>query len=164
LSTADWNHGVDRHNAGLHRLAHAPALDDAGRDFFHRIKGFGIDRPLVINRLAECVDDPAKERLAHRHLKQTPGRFDLIAFRNPGRIAEKDDADFRFFEVKREPEVAARELDHLVQHHLAQALDPGHAVTGFAHHADVAFGGRGFQPRDLRFNFFQNAAHDNSLG
>ena len=38
LAAADRNHRVDGHDAGLHRLADGFALDDAGRDFFDRIK------------------------------------------------------------------------------------------------------------------------------
>ncbi len=123
-----------------------------------------LNRPLVIDRLTESVYDAAEKRFADRNLEEPAGCFDFISFRNLGRIAEQNDADFGFLEIERETEVAARKFDHLVQHHLAQALDPGDAVAGFADHADVAFGGRGFQPRDLCFDFFQNAAHDNSLG
>ena len=68
--------------------------------------------------------------------------------------------DFGFLEVQREAEDAARELDHLVEHDVAQAFDAGDAVADFAHDADVALAGGGFQSRDLRFDFFQNAAHD----
>ncbi len=61
LSATDRNHRVDGHDPGLHRLADAPAFDDAGRDFFHRIESLGVDRPLVIDRLAESVNDAAKQ-------------------------------------------------------------------------------------------------------
>jgi len=88
----------------------------------------------------------------------------LIAFRNTRRITEQDDADFGFLEVEGETKFAAWEFDHFVQHHLAQALDAGDAIARGAHDADIAFLSRGFQPRDLRFDFFQDAAHDSSLG
>src|SRR6185437_16973782 len=38
LAAANRDHRVNRHDARLHRLADGTALDDAGRDFFHRIK------------------------------------------------------------------------------------------------------------------------------
>ena len=79
-------------------------------------------------------------------------------------IAEDDDADLGFFEVQGEAEIAAREVEHLVEHHVAQAFDSATPSPIFADDADVAFAGRGFQSRDLRFDFFQNAAHDSSLG
>ncbi len=37
LAAANRNHRINRHDAGLHRLADRAAADDAGRDFFHRI-------------------------------------------------------------------------------------------------------------------------------
>ena len=37
LAAADRDHRVDGHDAGLHRLANASALDDARRDLFDRI-------------------------------------------------------------------------------------------------------------------------------
>jgi hypothetical protein len=40
LAAANRNHRVNRHDAGLHRLADGFAFDDAGRDFFDRIKAF----------------------------------------------------------------------------------------------------------------------------
>ena len=164
LAATDRDHRVDRHDAGLDRLANAPSLDDAGRDFFDRIKSVCLDRPFVIDRLTESVYDAPEKRFADRDLQKPAGRLHFISFRNLRRIAEQNDADLRFLEIEREAEVATRKLDHLVQHHLAQALDPGDAIAGFADHADVAFGGRGFESRDLCFDFFQNTAHDNSLG
>ena len=83
LAAADRDHRVDRHDAGLHRLANALAFDDAGRDFFHRIKGLGLDRSLVIERLTERVHDAAEQCFADRNLKKLAGRFDFIAFRQP---------------------------------------------------------------------------------
>ena len=164
LATTDRDHGVDRHDAGLDGLANAPSLDNARRDFFDRIKSLCVYRPLVIDRLTERVDDASKKRLADRNLEKPAGRLHFISFRNFRRVAEQNDADLRFLQIEREAKVATREFNHLVQHHLAQALDPGDAIAGFADHADVALGGRGFEPRDLCFDFFQNTAHDNSLG
>src|SRR5207302_5144976 len=44
LAAANRDHGIHRHDAGLHRLADGLALDDAGGDFFHRISEVGFDR------------------------------------------------------------------------------------------------------------------------
>ena len=54
LTAADRNHRVDRHDAGLHRLADALTLDDARRDLFHRIGSFRFDRAFAIERLADA--------------------------------------------------------------------------------------------------------------
>ena len=76
------------------------------------------------------------------------------------RIAEQNRADFRFLEVEGQTEYAARKLNHLIEHDVAQAFDARDAVTGFADDADVAFYRRRFSARDLRFDFFEYAAHD----
>ena len=80
LAAANRNHRVNRHDAGLHRLADGFAPDDAGRDFFHRIKGVSLDRPFAVNRLAERVHHAAEQSLAHGHGEQLAGRLDLLAF------------------------------------------------------------------------------------
>ena len=97
---------------------------------------------------------------ADRDLQQLAGGLGFIAFHDLRRVAEKNRADFRLFEIEREPEHAAREFDHLVQHHVAQAFDAGDAVTGFADDADVALARRGFEAGDLRFDFFEDTAHN----
>src|SRR5205814_8495431 len=49
LAAPDGNHRVDGHDARLHGLTHGFAFDDAGRDFFDRIRGFIFDRPFAVH-------------------------------------------------------------------------------------------------------------------
>ena len=102
LAATDRNHRVDRHDAGLHRLIDAAALDDARRNFFQRIKCFGFDRSFAIERLAERVHHAAEQRLADRNRKESAGCLSFVAFRNLRVVAEQNRADFSFFEVERE--------------------------------------------------------------
>ena len=55
-------------------------------------------------------------------------------------------------------ELLSAELPELADLLVVEGLDI--SITGFPHNADVAFCGRGLQPRDLRFDFFQNTAHN----
>jgi hypothetical protein len=127
------NHRVNRHDAGLHRLADGFAFDDAGRDFFHRIKRRGfLDRALAVERLAEHVDDAAQQTFADGHLQQFAGGADFVAFLDFGVIAENDRADFGLFQVEREAGDAVAEIQHLVEHRVGEAFDLGHAVADFA--------------------------------
>ena len=160
LAATDRDHRVDRHNTSLDRLAHTFAFDNAGRNFFERIRLVGFHRPLPIQWLAECVHHAAEQAFADWNLKQLAGRLRFIAFHDLGCVAEQNGAHLRLFEVERETEHAARKLDHLVQHHVAEPFDAGDAVTGFADNADVGFAGRGLETRDLRFDFFEDAAHN----
>ena len=52
LAAANRNHRIDRHDARLYRLAHAAAFDDAGSDFFDRIKRVGFNRSFIVERFA----------------------------------------------------------------------------------------------------------------
>ena len=143
LPAPNRNHRVDRHDAGLYRLAHALSFDNAGRNFFERIKRFAFYRPFIVERLTERVHDPAKQSFADRNREQPPRRLSFIAFGNFRRVAEQNRADLGLFQVQGETEHAVRELDHFIQHDIAQTFDASDAVTGFAHDADVAFPGRG---------------------
>jgi len=53
------------------------------------------------------------------------------------RIGEEDRADFRFFEVERDSEDAARKFDHFISTLRRSDLHAGDAITGFADDADV---------------------------
>ena len=111
LAATDRNHRVDRHDAGLHRLADALALDDAGRDFFQRIKRLRFDRALAIERLAERVHDAAEQAPCRPAPGEACRSFWLRRLPMTLRgIAEQNRADFGFFEVERETEDAAREI------------------------------------------------------
>ena len=77
--------------------------------------------------------------IAHRHLKKLSCCFDLVAFRNLRRIAQQNDTDLGFFEIEGKTEFPTRELNHLVQHHIAQPLYPGDAVARLTNNSDVAF-------------------------
>ena len=155
LAAANRNHRVNGHDAGLHRLADGFAPDDAGRDFFHRIKRGFLDRPFAVHRLAEHVHHAAEQALAHRHGEQLAGGLDFLAFVDAEIIAEDDRADFGFFEVEREADDAVAEVEHLVEHRVGETFDLGHAVGDFADGADVLLRHRRLDAGDLGFDFLQ---------
>ena len=51
------------------------------------------------------------------------------------------------------------EVEHLVEHHVGQALDLGDAVADLADDAHGLPGSRGLRARDLRFDFLQQVSH-----
>ena len=77
-------------------------------------------------------------------------------------VAEDDHADFGLVEVQRQAGDAVAEVEHLVQHDVAKALDPGDAVADLADDADGLLGGRGLGARDLRFDFLHQVSHGSS--
>src|SRR5205085_3830659 len=88
LAAADRNHRVDGHDSSLDRLAHAFTFDDAGRDFFERVKCFTLDRSLVVERLAERINYATEQSFADRNGQQSPGGLRFVSFTDFGRVAE----------------------------------------------------------------------------
>ena len=141
LAAADGNHGVHTHDAGLDRLAHRAALDDARGDFFNGVGGVVRDRALAIDRAAEGVHDAAEETLADGHGEEFAGGFGLGALADLGVVAENDDANLGFLEVEGETHDAIGKFDHFIQLHGAEAFDAGDAVADFADGADIGLAG-----------------------
>ncbi len=132
---------------------------DPGRDLLDRIRRVARDRALAVERLAERVDDAAEQPFADRHLQQLAGPADFVALLEPRVVAEDDDAHFGLVEVQREAGDAVAEVEHLVQHHVAQPFDAGDAVADFADDADALPGEVGLGARDLRFDFLYQIGH-----
>src|SRR6185503_15723931 len=88
LTTADRNHRVDRHDAGLHRLADRPAADNARRKFLDRIRNSAGDGALVVERLAKRVDDTPEQSFADGHLQQFSRSADFAAFLETSVVTE----------------------------------------------------------------------------
>ena len=129
LAAADRDHGVDRLQARLHRLAHGLPVDDAGRDALERVELLRRDRALAVDRPAERVDDAADERRADGDLDDLARPADFLAFLDLGGLAEEHDADVVLFEVQREAEDVVAEIDELARHHLVEAVDARDAVS-----------------------------------
>ena len=138
LAAADRRHGVDGLDAGLQRLAHRLPLGDAGGDEFDRPALGGGDRALAVERIAERIEHAAEHGIADRHATAACPCSDLVPFVDLEVVAENDDADGVLFEVERQADDAAGELDHLAGHDARQAVDAGDAVADFQHRADFA--------------------------
>ena len=153
LAAADRDHRVHRHDTGLHRLADRLALDDARRNFLHRITLLRGNLTLAIDRPTQRIHHTPEQRLADGHGQQLAGGFHLVALGDAGVVAENHRAHFRLLEVQSEAHHAVAEVEHLVHHRASEALDLGHAVTDFAHRAHVLARHLGFHAGDLGFNF-----------
>ena len=138
LAAADGDHRVDGLEAGLHRLLHRLALDDAGRLELDAAGVRRVDRALAVDRLAERVDDAAEQRLADRHLGDAAGAPDLVALADLLRLAEDGGADVVLFEVEHQAVDVVRELQQLAGGGLVEAVDAGDAVAGGQHAAGLA--------------------------
>ena len=121
LAAADRRHRVDGLDAGLQRLVHRLAADDAGRLHLEAAHLGGGDRALAVDRATEPVDHPTDERVADGDREDAPGRLDRATLLHVAGLAEDDRTDRGFVEVQREAEGAALELEHLVDRRLGQS-------------------------------------------
>ena len=160
LAPANGNHRVDRHDARLHRLVDRPPTADAGRDLLNRIGRVTPDRTFAVYGLPKHVHDPPQQALAHRHLQELAGGASFVTFLEVGVIAKDDHADFGLFEIQDQAGDAVAQVDHLVEHGVAQAFDLGDAIAELADAAHILLGGRSPRARKLRFNLRQQVAHD----
>src|SRR5204862_2649658 len=121
LTAPDWHHRVNRLEAGLERLLHRLAVDDAGRQALDRGKLLRPDRSFAVDRLPERIHDPAEQLVADRHRDDPPRTLHLIAFFDFLELAEEHRAHAVLLEVQGDAEHAVRKLEHLAGHGV---LDP----------------------------------------
>src|SRR6185437_9463921 len=123
LAAADRHQRVDRLQAGLYRLMHRAAWNDAGRLDLDAGALHVLERALAVDRVAERIDHAPEQPLADRHVDDRAGALHRVALADAAVVAEDDDADIVGLEVERHALDAVRELDHLAGLHLVQAVD-----------------------------------------
>ena len=129
LATTDRGHGVDRLDAGLERLVHGLAAEDARcLDLHTALDGTG-DLAGTVDGFAECVDDTAEHRVADGHRQDAAGRLDGLAFFDLVDVAQDDGADRVFVEVEGEAHRAVLELQEFVHGGVGQPRDACDAVA-----------------------------------
>ena len=77
LAAADGDHRVDSLDAGGHGLADGLAIDDAGSETLDGEELVGVDGTLVVDGLAEGVDDAADHGFADWDRHDLAGALDL---------------------------------------------------------------------------------------
>jgi hypothetical protein len=149
LATADRDHAVDRHQAGLDRLGDRLALDDAGRFELGRAGLGGGDLTAVVEWAPERVDHAAQQLLADGDLQQVAGPLHRVPLDDLVPLAEQHDADVVGLEVQRQSGDTVRQLEHLQRHAVVEAVDAGDAVGHGKDRADLGeVGGIRLQPLD----------------
>ena len=89
----------------------------------------GLDRALVVDRLAERVDHAADHGFADRHAHDASGALDFVAFLDLGVFAQQHGAHLVFFQVHGESGNAVRELEQFAGHDFVEAVNAGDTVA-----------------------------------
>ena len=137
LAAADRRHRVDGLDAGLEGLAHRLAADDARGLHLQAPTLLGRDRTLAVDGLAQCVDHPPQEGVAHRYGEDPTRGPDHLLLVEVVDVAQDDGADALLVEVERQAEGPVLKLEELVDGRLGQTGDPGDAVTHLHHPTDL---------------------------
>jgi len=137
LTAADRDHGVDRLDPGLERLAHGLAVDDPGRLELEQPALGGLKGALPVERDPERVDDAADELVADGDAHHLAGALDRLALGHLLPVAEQRDADVVLLEVERDAGDAVLELEHLHRHAALQAVHARDAVADLEDGADL---------------------------
>ena len=100
---------------------------------------------------------------ADRDLQQLARRPDFVALFEARVLAEDDHANLRLFEAERQAGDADAEVEHLVQHHVAEAFDLGDAVADLTDDTDVLLDRRRFRACDLCLDVLYQVGHNSVL-
>ncbi len=142
LAAADRRHGVDDLDAGLQRLLHRLAVDDAGSLDLDAADRVLRDRALAVERSAERVDDATEEAVTDGDFEDAAGRLDGLAFLDVRGITEEHCADRLLVEVEGDALHAALELEQFVDRRAGEAADAGDTVAHFDDATDLRGRGR----------------------
>ena len=130
LAAAHRGHGIDRLGAGVARFVNALPGDDAGGDHLHLAEFLGCDRPLAVDGLADAIHHAAFHLGTNRHLGDSAGPLDDVAFLDEANIAEDGATNVVFLEVEGQPEDVAREFE---QFHGLAVFNTIHTGNTIAH-------------------------------
>ena len=159
LAATDRDHGVDGLDAGKERLADRFTDHDAGSNLFNGVELGGGDGAFAVHGITEGVHHAAEETFSDGNGEEFAGRLNLVALLELGDVAEDDATDLVFAEVEGDADDAVGEGDHLVIHHLGEAIHLGDAVGDGRDDAGVFAHGFGRELGDLGFDLGEDGAH-----
>ncbi len=169
LAAADGNHGIDGLDAGLQRLRHGLAVDDARRLALDRhFIGLAFDGAFAVDGLTEGVHHTAHHAFAHFHAGDLLGALHGVALLDADAAAEEHHAHVVLLEVEHDAAQSAGELHELTALHTVEAVDAGDAVADLQHGTDLLELGFRAEPgefffEDRRYFGGFDLCHDGSL-
>src|SRR5690606_8878821 len=103
LAAANWHHGVNGFQAGLHRLVNTLAFDNTGSHFFDSVGQFGVDRTLAVDGVAEGIHYAAFQLGADGDFEDTASTAGFPSFNQTLVVAQYHGANGVALEVEARP-------------------------------------------------------------
>ena len=129
LPPTNRNQGVNRLNPRLNRLMHRLARHDARRLNLNPGAQIGLNGALAVNRLAQAINHPTQQGLAHWHINDVASPTHQIALFNAAVIAKNDHPNIVLLQVQRHPLQPIVKGHHFPSLHPGQAVDAGDTIT-----------------------------------
>ena len=128
LAAADRNHGVNRLQTCLNRLANGLTFNNARSNFFNNVKLSCFDRAFTVNRLTQGVNNAAFQCGSDGNLQNAAGSLNDIAFGNMCVVAQNNGTDGISFKVKSKTVCVIREFKHFALHHVRKTMNTANTV------------------------------------
>ena len=148
LPAADRDEAVHGLEAGLHRLVHALARENARRLHLDTGALEVVDRALAVDRVAEGVDHAAEEPGADADVHNGARALHHVAFEDLTIVTEDHNTHVVVLKVEGHAAKTAAELNHLAGLHLIEAVHAGDPVTHRKHLPDLIDLAEGVGARD----------------
>src|SRR5690606_29609610 len=129
LAAADGDHPVDCLQTGLQRLVDGTAVHHARRRRLNGAELVCLDGTEPVQRLAQGIDDPADQRVAHGHFHDAPGAVNDVAFFHVVVRSQQHGPDVVFFQVEGHAVQASGKLQQFPGDHSLKTPDAGDTVT-----------------------------------
>jgi len=129
LAAANRDQRIERFQAGLHRLVHRLARDDARRLDLDLATFGRFDLAFTVDRVAQGIDHTTEQAFADRHVHDGAGPLDRVALFDAAVVAEDHDTDVVGLEVQRHPARPVGELDHFTGLDVVEAVNAGDTIA-----------------------------------
>src|SRR5262249_1556362 len=125
LPTANGNHGINGLDACRHRLTHGLTINNAGSTTYNVNQFFASQRTLVVNGVAQGIQDAAYQCRTRRHRHDVPGAPDFVAFLHFRVVTKQHRAHLVFFQIHGDAGNIMAEVEQLAGHDFVQAVEAG---------------------------------------
>ena len=141
LSSSDGYHGVNSLDTGLKGSIYGLTGDNTRSHTLDLTALRGLDGSLVIDGLAQRVDNTSQHGITNRHLNDAAGGLNQVSFTDGAAVTQKNTSYIVLLQVHDHTVYLSGEEKQLTLHGIIQSMDTGDTVC----HLDHGSGLCGFQ-------------------